>query len=244
MSQYYLSDGENQTGPFSAEELKERNISRDQFIWKEGMADWTKADELPELNFVIKEPPAFKASYPTTAPPESNTGNTNIYAASTAETNGRWIGRNFKWIALILLITTVGFMVYNNKNGDTPSLPEEIVKPFIRDKTPEEIRADLKTKEESDPTQYLEAKLTYRKNFIDETVIEGDIHNSASIASFKNVVIEVSFLSKTDAVLGTKTFTVYERINPQQQQKIKKIKIYAPDQTQKLSVNVVGAEAN
>lgn len=70
MKQYYLHDGQNQIGPFSTEELKERNITRETFVWKEGMTDWVKAEEMAELNGLFASiPPPFKKNSDIQAPP-------------------------------------------------------------------------------------------------------------------------------------------------------------------------------
>jgi hypothetical protein len=49
MKHYYLHNGQNLLGPFSPEELKEKNISRETFVWKEDQNDWIQANEIPAL---------------------------------------------------------------------------------------------------------------------------------------------------------------------------------------------------
>jgi hypothetical protein len=36
-------------GPFTPEELKEKNITGETFVWKEDQNDWIKANEIPAL---------------------------------------------------------------------------------------------------------------------------------------------------------------------------------------------------
>lgn len=46
---YYYSQNGQQLGPVSLEELLTENIEHDTLVWKEGLADWVKASEMPEL---------------------------------------------------------------------------------------------------------------------------------------------------------------------------------------------------
>lgn len=47
--QFYYSDGINKFGPFSLEELRLKGISKNTLVWKQGMADWKRAETFPEL---------------------------------------------------------------------------------------------------------------------------------------------------------------------------------------------------
>lgn len=46
---YYLATENNPLGPFSLEQLKLRGVAPDVMVWCDGMADWQRADSLPEL---------------------------------------------------------------------------------------------------------------------------------------------------------------------------------------------------
>lgn len=49
MKQYYYSDGTKKVGPFSLEELKAQNITRDTPVWCHPMPKWKAAGEIPDL---------------------------------------------------------------------------------------------------------------------------------------------------------------------------------------------------
>lgn len=49
MSLYYYADGDQQRGPVAAGELAARGVSGETLVWREGMADWARADAVPEL---------------------------------------------------------------------------------------------------------------------------------------------------------------------------------------------------
>lgn len=69
-------------------------------------------------------------------------------------------------------------------------------------------------KEIKTPNNYLSADYTYRVTMIGNTIIEGSISNSATVAGFKNVKLTVYFYSKTDLLLGQETFTIMEFVSP------------------------------
>lgn len=69
MKKYYYTDGQTQFGPFTIEELKEKNLSRDTLIWFQGINDWTPAKDIPALQEIFQgsTPPPFQSQ--TSSPP-------------------------------------------------------------------------------------------------------------------------------------------------------------------------------
>ncbi len=237
MKQYYLHDGQNQLGPFSPDELKEKSINMETFVWKEGMTDWVKAKEIPELSaLLINTPPPFKAFSNNPVPPAVVVD--KVKYSQTYKT-GNWIGRNPKLSFLILaLICIAGYSIYNSRNSgnNTNSLFNTVT-----EKTPEQLRMELQLQEKQNPANYLKPDITMRKNLISERVFEGNISNTASTATFKDIVLEVSYLSKTESVISKEKFVIYEVIGPQKTISIKKIKTFVPSATEGFSLEVVSA---
>jgi hypothetical protein len=61
MSLYYYTDGRERFGPYTFDELKEKGLTRDTLVWKEGLADWVPAVQLNELMPILPvslEPPS------------------------------------------------------------------------------------------------------------------------------------------------------------------------------------------
>ena len=117
--------------------------------------------------------------------------------------------------------------------------PAAVVEP-VREKTVEEIKAELAQKERLTPSEYLKATGTFRKNFYGETVIEGRVDNTATMANFKDIVIEADFLAASGTSLSTKEFTRYEAVGHGYGVTFK-FKTFAPDQTRSVAVRVVSA---
>lgn len=67
MSQFYYTDGKERFGPFSLDELKEKNIKDETLVWKEGLPDWVPARNLRELESLFSTagvfPPPLSGSY-------------------------------------------------------------------------------------------------------------------------------------------------------------------------------------
>ena len=49
MKSYYYHNGQDKVGPLSLEDLKKQNITRDTYVWYEGLTDWKRAGDIPEL---------------------------------------------------------------------------------------------------------------------------------------------------------------------------------------------------
>lgn len=98
MKKYYYSDGNEQFGPYSLEELKKKNITKNTLIWSESMDDWKPASDVQELNVLF-------------APMHQGTNaNTNSY------------GKDKLIIALLLVAVISGFAGYFLNSFSTSSI--------------------------------------------------------------------------------------------------------------------------
>jgi len=63
MRKYYLIQNDNQVGPFTLEEIKNKNISIKTPVWHDGLQEWTTADNIPEIQeFLNSAPPPYRVS--------------------------------------------------------------------------------------------------------------------------------------------------------------------------------------
>ncbi len=59
---YYVYDGDSKEGPFTFEQLQEQSLRRQTLVWYEGLDEWTKAENIPELQSFLKVlPPPLPA---------------------------------------------------------------------------------------------------------------------------------------------------------------------------------------
>lgn len=105
-------------------------------------------------------------------------------------------------LLLVLAITSCG-----------ESSHEPIVYPAVQP-THEETKQTLEEIEKANPLNYLNVTGSYRKNFIGQWVVEGTINNKASVATYKDVVIDIVYLSKTGTEVGRIQRTIFEFIKP------------------------------
>lgn len=52
MSEYYILNGSEQQGPYTIDQLSGR-VTPQTYVWREGLADWVQAINLPELSAVL-----------------------------------------------------------------------------------------------------------------------------------------------------------------------------------------------
>jgi hypothetical protein len=91
MDGYFFHDGNEQYGPFTLEELKEKSIKRETPVWKKGLRDWARASDLPELNSIFENtPPAFRKQDSSTASKKH----------TLTEKTGQKLGKFLGWTGL------------------------------------------------------------------------------------------------------------------------------------------------
>ncbi|MFZ4707882.1 MAG: DUF4339 domain-containing protein, partial [Bacteroidales bacterium] len=54
MKQFYIHQNDQQQGPFSLEDLKEKKITKETMIWFEGAEGWIPASQVEELKSLLK----------------------------------------------------------------------------------------------------------------------------------------------------------------------------------------------
>ena len=63
---YFIADNGTQKWPFTAEQLAGQGVRQDTMVWSEGMTEWQRVDQVPDLRGVVgalpPAPPAPPAS--------------------------------------------------------------------------------------------------------------------------------------------------------------------------------------
>jgi len=78
----------------------------------------------------------------------------------------------------------------------------------------ENARLTLKEQESLYPTSFIKSDGTYRRNLIGEWVMEGSVTSKATVANYKDVVLNISYYSKTNTLIGSEQHTLYEYLAP------------------------------
>lgn len=137
-------------------------------------------------------------------------------------------------IAIVYMFSGKRNQVTENPNTVSDSLRNELVKaklaaqeaeaktrqtnvtpPMTEEERKEKLQKELLKMEMEHPLDYLSIDYdhTYRWLAAKEEY-SGYIYNNATMATFMNFVVRVTFLSKTRTAIDTKTFTIYEYCAP------------------------------
>ena len=92
----------------------------------------------------------------------------------------------------------------------------------------ESLKLTIEEQEKMAPLTFLSVDGKLWENLIGQTVIEGDITSSATVAHFKDVVLKVNFYTKTGTFLGSEDFVIYEFVKPGQSTYFKIKSVYDP----------------
>lgn len=235
MKIYYIYENDEQIGPLSIDELRDKKINANTPVWKEGFSDWRNAGSLDELKSLLNQiPPPFKTTPKIPKPVAPKT--------STSEKTGFLIGRYFWIIGLIAVLAFAIFFYIKNKTPETePILQPDSQSQSSDTKSPVELKKSLLEIERDSPTDYLSAEFTFRKNLISEMVLEGTISNSATLANFKDVKINITWLSKTNSELESKEYTIYELVSAKGSATFKLKELFYPKETKGVSMKILGA---
>lgn len=204
MKKYYLHDGTKNIGPFDIAELQEKKITKTSPVWFEGIEDWTTAGEIEELkNILVSTPPPIKKNVSDTKTNSKSTESTKISENKIVPKKSNWFWNLVKVIIISIVVFSIILVVanYNQKTESTPTYEESIM--------------TIAETEAAYPINYLEADGRYKENLLgDKLKIDGNIQNNATVTTYKDVVIEVTYYSKTDTEMGTESFTIYEFFPP------------------------------
>ncbi len=70
MEQYYYTDGKERYGPFTLDQLRDRNIGMETLVWKEGMPDWVAAKNVSDLQSLFQAAESFQPPVPLPYTPQ------------------------------------------------------------------------------------------------------------------------------------------------------------------------------
>ena len=104
----------------------------------------------------------------------------------------------------------------------------------------EKVKETLADKEKNNPARFLTVSNKDHKNIIGQTVVKGTLTNSATVCTYKDVELRLSFYSKTATKLDEVVETIYETIAPGKTVKFK-TKYFAPKGTDSVAIKVMKA---
>jgi len=185
---YWYSDGNEKFGVYSLEELKSREIKPDYLVWREGVEQWTRADEFEETKSLFANlPPALPKSPPPLqqiAPPLQQTERviqSNEVVKSKDNTKMFAIGGG------VILLLIVCYFIF--KPSDYPA------QTYSQETTP-----NVTTTVEDNGAAQEEEKITQRKEYIKnnyQTFYEVSASwDTKTLGGLTNVVVSVNNTSE------------------------------------------------
>lgn len=135
------------------------------------------------------------------------------------------------------IVTTFQSKSVNNRNQNNSNYSHRV-------RTESDLRNELESKEKRNPKTYLSVDydLNYRL-FSGKDEIKGTIYNSATMATFKDVILTVTYSSNTGTKLYSENFVVYDFIYPGSSTDFN-IKTYSPEGTKQIGVKIKSASTD
>jgi GYF domain 2 len=232
MKTYYIHDGHDQKGPLTLEELLKSGIMADTPIWHSGLESWTDAKNLEELKilFAEKAPPPFIKPFALVSNPVGIPDSTNNPPAPRSKAQNSILKKVFLTM-LVIGIAFVAFVVYmNNRPGS-----------YSGQRSYYNSRLSVVEYERLHPAEFLEAAGTYRETFLGNKLkVQGVVTNKATVANFKDIIIEVSYYASTKTLINTERFVLYDYVQAHSK-KTFEWKIKPPTGTETIGWEAVGA---
>ena len=227
MKKYFIHDGHKQLGPFSVIELMERGITKCTPIYTAGLGRYVKAAEIPVLNDAFGKS-IDDLKHPETLPIVDKKRNSFV--------------TRMAWAVGALLFIIIPFIVYKLQADvpDAPLPPTTSSTPVKKDI--QQLKTTLEQKEASSPLQYLSVHGKMHRNLVGKKIIKGSISNMASVASYKNMEMAITFLSGNQTELQTQHFYVYDFVAPNNVVSFRSV-FKAPAETEGFRIQVLSAIA-
>jgi hypothetical protein len=105
----------------------------------------------------------------------------------------------------------------------------------------EKAKETLAEKETKNPANFITASCRDRGNLIGQTVIKITLSSKATVASYKDIEVELAFFSETGALLQKDVTTIYKTLAPGESVTVKK-KQYTPKQTDSIGLKILSAK--
>jgi hypothetical protein len=143
----------------------------------------------------------------------------------------------------------------NNSQASIQAPPDNNPASTPTAKTEQQLRQELRTQEEAAPTINLSVSGSMQENQVliqkpdffhhsiykqDGYIIHGVIRSKASIARFKDVVVQITFYSETQTNLGSNNYIIYKYFEPNTETPFD-LKVYPPPVMRNFGLSVVSA---
>jgi len=215
MKTYYIHDGHQQLGPFSASELKERNVTRCTPVKTDGQKNYVTACEIPELNELLQNG-----------------------SASAGTIKIRTSKKSLVWLIGLAVLIPGSFIFYDllHNTPDSDAVAASIIQPN-RQYTglPKSAGNDP-----ADAAQFLTVHGKMHNNLTGKKIIKGRITDIAGKRGYKDLQIAVTFLSSSLAELQTQRIFVNDSVSINSSISFRNV-LKAPEETAGFRLKIISA---
>jgi len=78
----------------------------------------------------------------------------------------------------------------------------------------EEKKASLADMEQASPMKFLKISGSHRRNLLNQTVVEGEIKNNATLTTYKNIQVQMTFIDKDGSTIEKDKHSVDSEVKP------------------------------
>lgn len=211
MKKYYLHNGAHHQGPFDLGDLKKKQIASETPIWFVGIDEWTTAGKVEELKNIFNTTTTLLSQATSIPPPLSNTEKNSNKMATILnfERKSKGTRKNLLLITgaviVLLLLSVVIFWKFSLSETDS----------FEKTQINKQLDQKIKDFEKSQPVKFLTADGEYSANYRgNKLIINGTIKNSATLTTYKFVVVTITYFTKNKTVLDTESYRIFETFSP------------------------------
>jgi hypothetical protein len=112
MKKYFLYNGNEQSGPFSIDDLLSKNLTTQTPIWYEGLNEWSTVGNLPELqNLFSAAPPPFPSQQIPLEEPKHATSSADPYYLANQKKKSPY--RTLAIMIVLLVLILAGKLIYD-----------------------------------------------------------------------------------------------------------------------------------
>lgn len=116
-------------------------------------------------------------------------------------------------------------------------------RPALQEENYQDAKMTVEETERQNPLNFLVNSGEYRPALVGgDFLVTGFIENHATVATYKDITIEITFYSKTNSVTGTERKIFYEFIGPGKRFDYR-FKIWAPQGSKQIGLSIVDAKA-
>jgi hypothetical protein len=256
--EYWLHTSEKKTGPHELHELLSIANIDGLHVWCVGLPDWILLKDLEaykaERNRKL-EPPEFKSQVPVfeKKPPvfqyqkenlssEIEKGASGVKERSPQGSANNKLSKFVLYIALGFGLLYFISRIATSVNND-PITYDDLASQSVEIQTAPTFQ---KSVHNSSRSKSFRNDLTVsgngkKKKLLGQFVVEGTIHNNSNTNTYKNIEIQIEFLSNTGEVIDHESKVLYEFVNPGKSLQFK-VKAGVPKSANDFSISITDAD--